>query len=93
MRGNNRVGLSAGSRDGLKEDDIKLLRAFYQALVPFERIRHDMPMQYVRTFMLVCMKPGLGVNEYASRAGVSQTVMSRPQASADWCNAPHVALP
>jgi DNA-binding MarR family transcriptional regulator len=34
-------------------------------------------MQYVRTFMLVCVEPGLGVMECANRAGVSQTVMSR----------------
>jgi DNA-binding MarR family transcriptional regulator len=68
---------TAGARDGLKEDDTKLMRAFYLALEPFEQIRHDMPMQYVRTFMLVCMEPGLSVMEYANRAGVSQTVMSR----------------
>jgi DNA-binding MarR family transcriptional regulator len=68
---------TSGGRDGLKEDDIRLMRAFYRALEPFEHIRHDMPMQYVRTFMLVCMEPGLSVNEYADRAGVSQTVMSR----------------
>jgi DNA-binding MarR family transcriptional regulator len=53
------------------------MRAFYRALEPFEHIRRDMPMQYVRTFMLVCIEPGLGVMEYADRAGVSQTVMSR----------------
>jgi DNA-binding MarR family transcriptional regulator len=68
---------AASRRHELPEDDIKLMRAFHQALEPFEQIRHDMPMQYVRTFMLVCMEPGLSVIEYASRAGVSQTVMSR----------------
>lgn len=61
----------------LSDEDTKLLRAFNKALKPFEELRHDMPLQYVRTFMLVATEPGLGVTEYANKAGVTQTVMSR----------------
>jgi DNA-binding MarR family transcriptional regulator len=69
---------ASGTRfDGLPDDEVKLMSAFYQALEPFAQIRHDMPMQYVKSFMLVCMEPGLSVIDYANRAGVSQTVMSR----------------
>jgi DNA-binding MarR family transcriptional regulator len=39
--------------------------------------RHDMPLQYVTSFLLVAMDEGRGVNEYAERAGVSKSVMSR----------------
>ena len=74
---NERGKVGKGAREGLPEQELKALRAFYQAMEPFEQLRHDMPLQYVRTFMLVCLDPGLSVTEYAQRAGVSQTVMSR----------------
>lgn len=43
----------------------------------FREIRHDMPLQHAYTFMLVALKEGLGVIEYAEQAGVAQTVMTR----------------
>jgi len=36
-----------------------------------------MPLQYVTAFMLVAVDEGLGVTEYARRADVSQSVMTR----------------
>jgi DNA-binding MarR family transcriptional regulator len=36
-----------------------------------------MPAQYIRTFLLVAEEQGLGVIDYAQRAGVSVSVMSR----------------
>lgn len=40
-------------------------------------IRHTMPLQYMRTFLLVCLYPGRSVDELADLAGVAQSVMSR----------------
>lgn len=57
-----------------EKDDVRKLVA---ALDPFHNIRQTMPMQYIRTFLLVALEEGLGVSEYARRAGVSQSVMSR----------------
>jgi DNA-binding MarR family transcriptional regulator len=36
-----------------------------------------MPLQYVTAFLLVCHEEGMGVGDYAERAGVSVSVMSR----------------
>lgn len=46
-------------------------------LEPFRSIRQTMPLQYVRAFLLVAAEEGLSVGEYAERAGVSMSVMSR----------------
>jgi hypothetical protein len=35
--------------------------------------RHDMPLQYVTTFLLVVTDEGKSVNDYAERAGVSKS--------------------
>lgn len=43
----------------------------------FRNIRQTMPLQYVTAFLLVAMEEGLSVSEYARRAGVSNSVMSR----------------
>lgn len=47
------------------------------ALEPFKTIRGTMPLQYVTAFLLVAEQEGLGVSDYATRAGVSISVMSR----------------
>jgi hypothetical protein len=59
------------------EGDVRLMRAFYRALKPFCGVRRDMILPYVQTFTLVAMEPGLCSAEYAQRADVSQTVMTR----------------
>jgi DNA-binding MarR family transcriptional regulator len=40
-------------------------------------IRRTMPIQHAYAFLLVALEGGLGVQEYAVRAGVSQAVMTR----------------
>ena len=43
----------------------------------FRVIRPTMPMQHAYAFLLVSTEEGLGVQEYAERAGVTQPVMIR----------------
>ena len=40
-------------------------------------IRRTMPMQHAFAFLLVALEEGLGVQEYAERAGITQAVMTR----------------
>jgi DNA-binding MarR family transcriptional regulator len=40
-------------------------------------IRRTMPMQHAFAFLLVTLEEGLGVQEYAERAGITQAVMTR----------------
>lgn len=47
------------------------------AFDPFFELRSTMPLQYVTAFLLVAHEEGLGVGDYAERAGVSVSVMSR----------------
>jgi DNA-binding PadR family transcriptional regulator len=46
-------------------------------LDPFFRIRATMPARCIQAFLLVAEKEGLSVGEYAKRAGLSPTTMSR----------------
>ena len=64
------------TRKTYNEEDI-CCRALLAAIRAFMRERGDMPAQYIQTFLLVATEPGLGVSEYALRAGVSKSVMSR----------------
>src|SRR5262249_55688160 len=43
----------------------------------FRVVRRTMPMQHAYAFLLVASEEGLGVQEYAERAGVTQSVMTR----------------
>jgi DNA-binding MarR family transcriptional regulator len=43
----------------------------------FRNIRQTMPLQYLTAFLLVARDEGQSVSEYARRAGVSVSVMSR----------------
>ncbi len=47
------------------------------ALQAFQKVRHTMPLQYVVAFLLVATDEDKGVVDYAKRAGVSVSVMSR----------------
>lgn len=64
-------------RQSIHAADKKLLAAFLNGHDPFVAIRHTLPMQYVRAFLLVALNEGRGVMEYAKEAGVAQSVMSR----------------
>lgn len=61
----------------LEGAELTAVRSFMGALDAFRTIRPTMPLQYVVAFLLVAMEEGLGVSEYAQRAGVSLSVMSR----------------
>lgn len=65
------------TRQTLPDGERRAARVMMQALEPFRELRADMPLQYVRSFLLVCEEEGLGPTEYAQRAGTSQSVMSR----------------
>lgn len=57
--------------------ELEALRSLMAAIEPFREIRSTMPLQYVVAFLLVAMEEGLSVSDYAQRAGVSLSVMSR----------------
>lgn len=61
----------------LGDDNKKAMKALMGALEPFRSIRPTMPLQYVTTFLLVAIDEGKSVAEYATKAGVSTSVMSR----------------
>lgn len=61
----------------LEGADAKAVKSFLAAIEAFRAIRQTMPLQYVMAFLLVAMEEGLSVSEYAERAGVSMSVMSR----------------
>jgi DNA-binding MarR family transcriptional regulator len=67
----------SGARQSLNEDEKRTVKGALMALEPFRELRHEMPLQYVVAFLLVAEEEGLGVTEYAKRAGVAQSVMSR----------------
>lgn len=65
-------------RPSLSEEDIADLRAFYLALKPFFEMEHPvMPVSYLKAAILVATNEGLTVSDYADKAGVSSTVMTR----------------
>jgi DNA-binding MarR family transcriptional regulator len=67
----------AKSERTLNEEEIAAARALYLALKNFTDLRPTMPLQYVMTYLQVCMEEGKGVLEYAADAGVPPTVMTR----------------
>ena len=65
------------ARTGLSDADKKTVRNLLDALSSFRDIRKTIPLQYVTAFLLVANEEGLGVGDYAQRAGVGVSVMSR----------------
>lgn len=61
----------------LSDEERSAVRGMLGALEPFRALRLTMPLQYVMAFLLVAEEEGLGVGDYAKRAGVSVSVMSR----------------
>jgi DNA-binding MarR family transcriptional regulator len=59
------------------------------ALAPFRILNPNMPMQYVTAFLLVALKQGESVTEYARTAGVSQSLMTRHLANLGDINRHH----
>lgn len=56
---------------------LAVIRTMLFGLDPFFRIRSTMPASAIQAFLLVAEKEGLGVGEYARKAGISPTTMSR----------------
>jgi DNA-binding MarR family transcriptional regulator len=65
------------NRSKIGENERNAVKALLGALEHFRAKRRTMPLQYVVAFLLVAEEEGLSVNEYAKRAGVSVSVMSR----------------
>ena len=57
--------------------DNTVLRDALTLLDVFRAVRATIPLQHAYTFLLVAQEEGLGVQEYAERAGVAQSVMTR----------------
>jgi DNA-binding MarR family transcriptional regulator len=61
----------------VSDSERRAIRIMLAAHEQFRDIRSTMPLQYVVAFLLVAEEEGLSVNDYAKRAGVSVSVMSR----------------
>jgi DNA-binding MarR family transcriptional regulator len=61
----------------LTDDERAFARALMTCLEQFTYDRQTMPLQYVISFLRVCSEEGHGSVEYAKRAGISPTVMTR----------------
>lgn len=59
------------------EEERKAASRLLAALECFREMRTTMPLQYVFAFLLVALDEGKTVGEYAIKAGVSPSVMSR----------------
>lgn len=62
---------------GLPDEDLLAVKKLAGALQVFSNERGTMPMQYVESLLLVAEEEGLSVTDYAKRADVSVSVMSR----------------
>ena len=68
--GGVRQAMAASNTDTSVKTALHLLDAF-------RAVRPTMPLQHAYAFLLVAEEEGLGVTEYAERANVAQTVMTR----------------
>ena len=65
------------SKTGITPEQRQTIKAMNIAVEPFRKIRETIPLQYVTAFWLVAAEEGLNVTEYAKRAGISQSLMTR----------------
>lgn len=65
------------TRIPLPEDGKRVIRHLQSASEPFRSVRPPMLFEHVWTFLMVAVDEGRSVGEYAERAGVSNSVMSR----------------
>lgn len=61
----------------LSDDERTALKNAMQLMDAFRTVRPTMPLQHAYAFLMVAMEEGLGVTDYAERAGVPQSVMTR----------------
>lgn len=73
-----RGGGGGDIRQMLTDEEKVAIGSLFQMLEPFREKHPTMTLQTVLSFLLVCLEEGHpGVRDYATRAGVSQTVMTR----------------
>jgi DNA-binding MarR family transcriptional regulator len=65
------------SKQSVTEVQRITLKAVLNALKPFRKERETMPLQYVAAFILVASDENQNVSTYATRAGTSQSLMTR----------------
>src|SRR5258707_915128 len=61
----------------LRLEDKDRLKGLLQALDSFSKLDRDMPLQMIRTMLLVCINEGQGPNEVGRQLGVANAVSSR----------------
>jgi DNA-binding MarR family transcriptional regulator len=61
----------------VSDEDKQVLKGAMHLMDEFAKLRPTMPLQQARAFLLVASNEGLGVQEYAQLANVSQSVMTR----------------
>ena len=61
----------------LPEEELMLVRNLLGALEPFFQLKGTLPPRCIQAFLLVAEEEGLSVNEYARRANMSMSTMSR----------------
>ncbi|UGA46784.1 MarR family winged helix-turn-helix transcriptional regulator [Bradyrhizobium quebecense] len=65
------------TRSTLNEEVREAQRILLTALEPFKAVYSIMPLQQASTFLMVAEEEGLGVGEYARKAGANPAVMTR----------------
>ena len=75
--GNVKTGGTIVSATKLNDAEKEALQKAEKLLDAFRQVRPTMPLQHAYTFLLVALNEGQGVQDYAERAGVAQTVMTR----------------
>jgi DNA-binding MarR family transcriptional regulator len=61
----------------MSDEDKRALRDLLNCLDVFAEQKQTLSIQAIRAFLLVAMEEGMGVSEYANKAGIRQSVMSR----------------
>jgi DNA-binding MarR family transcriptional regulator len=74
---NEHGGKMSSFEEALTDAEKNALSNLIAALAPFRILNPNMPMQYVTALILVALKQGESVMEYARITGVSQSLMSR----------------
>lgn len=64
-------------KQSFTDEQKEYARALFFALKPFAAERPTMPLQHIMTFLQVVLEEGKGVTEYADKARVAQSVMTR----------------
>lgn len=74
---NSRNVSSAGILQTLSGDLQQQMTLVSMLLDEFKKLRKDMPLSHTICFLMVAQEEGLTVSQYAERANVGQTVMTR----------------